>query len=222
MLIFPDKKVYIGMTCRKRLTTRWRNGEGYNTQIRMYNAIKECGWENIRHKIIANNLTQEQAAALEIESIAKYDSTNLEKGYNISTGGLCPFSGVILSQETRAKIGMAHRGKHLTEEQKRHLSEINIGERNPNWGLRRSEETKRKISQANKGRKPTPEVLKKLSESHMGQIPANAKKVKCIETGITYDSCQHAGKALNICGVNIGTVCRGKRKTAGGYHFIYV
>jgi len=38
------------------------------------------------------------------------------------------------------------RGVKLTEEQKQHLSEINSGENNPNYGLHRSEETKMKQS----------------------------------------------------------------------------
>jgi hypothetical protein len=38
--------------------------------------------------------------------------------------------------------------KRLTPEQKQHLSEINTGERNPNWGLHRSDETKKKQSEA--------------------------------------------------------------------------
>lgn len=36
--------------------------------------------------------------------------------------------------------------KRLTNEQKQHLSEINMGEKNPNWGLKRSDETKNKQS----------------------------------------------------------------------------
>jgi group I intron endonuclease len=38
------------------------------------------------------------------------------------------------------------KGVKLTEEQKQHLSEINSGENNPNYGLHRSEETKMKQS----------------------------------------------------------------------------
>lgn len=39
--------------------------------------------------------------------------------------------------------------KVVSEEQKKHLSEINTGEKNPNWGLKRSNETRKKISDGN-------------------------------------------------------------------------
>jgi group I intron endonuclease len=47
----------------------------------------------------------------------------------------------------KMKNGTLHY-KSLTPEQKQHLSEINTGERNPNWGLHRSNETKRKQSES--------------------------------------------------------------------------
>jgi len=39
--------------------------------------------------------------------------------------------------------------KKISEEQKKHLSEINMGEKNPNWGLKRSDETRQAISSSN-------------------------------------------------------------------------
>lgn len=58
------------------------------------------------------------------------------------------------SAETRAKMSASHRanprrGYKLTNEQKEHLSKINMGENNPNWGIGRSEETRKKISDGN-------------------------------------------------------------------------
>jgi hypothetical protein len=45
------------------------------------------------------------------------------------------------------------------------------------------------------------------------------KKIKCIETGIIYDSNNQILKQLGI--KHASKVCKGKRKTAGGYHWIY-
>lgn len=50
----------------------------------------------------------------------------------------------------------------------------------------------------------------------------NAKKVRCIETNIEYDSCTEAGKAHNINRKNIANVCNGKTKTALGLHWEFV
>ena len=48
------------------------------------------------------------------------------------------------------------------------------------------------------------------------------KKVKCIETGITYNSAREAGEQLNISYKAISKCINGKSKSAGGYHFIAI
>lgn len=48
------------------------------------------------------------------------------------------------------------------------------------------------------------------------------KKVRCIETGIIYNSITNASKDTNIPTVNISAVCNGRRKTTGGYHWEFV
>ena len=48
------------------------------------------------------------------------------------------------------------------------------------------------------------------------------RKVRCIDTGIVYDSSHHAAKALNINQGNIFSVCQGKWNTAGGLRFEFV
>lgn len=55
----PSGKVYIGQTSINPLD-RWQNGKGYKKQA-FYNAIKKYGWENIKHEILYDNLTKEEA-----------------------------------------------------------------------------------------------------------------------------------------------------------------
>ena len=50
---------------------------------------------------------------------------------------------------------------------------------------------------------------------------ALSKKVTCITTREVFDSMQEASKKYNIPTANISNCCRGKRKTAGGYKWIY-
>lgn len=58
------------------------------------------------------------------------------------------------SIETRIKQSLAHKGQktrlgsNLTDEQKKHLSEINLGINNPNYGIKKSEESKNKTSES--------------------------------------------------------------------------
>lgn len=49
----------------------------------------------------------------------------------------------------------------------------------------------------------------------------NTRTVRCIETGIVYASTYEASRKVDIAQGNISTVCRGGRKTAGGYHWEY-
>lgn len=48
-----------------------------------------------------------------------------------------------------------------------------------------------------------------------------SKKVKCVETNITYPSAKEAERQTGIFNTSIIQVCKGKRQTAGGYHWEY-
>lgn len=111
-----------------------------------------------------------------------------------------------------------------SEEQRKAMSERNKGSKNPNFNKPRSEETKRKIGESNKialkGKKHTKETKDKMSNSHKKDIP-----ILCIETNIRYscpsDAAVGIGKSPNAAG-HISEVCKGKRKTAYGYHWKYI
>lgn len=88
---FNDKK-YIGFTNNVR--RRWRNkGIEYKPSIKenqnrsFWNAIQKYGFDNFEHVKLLKNLTFEDACKKEIEYIEKYDTTNRDKGYNVSPGG---------------------------------------------------------------------------------------------------------------------------------------
>lgn len=84
--IFPNRKRYIGTT-KQNVNQRWKNGNGYKTQKKMYSAIIEYGWNNIEHNIIAENLSKEKASQLERELIDKYNTAG-DGGYNTAIGGV--------------------------------------------------------------------------------------------------------------------------------------
>lgn len=194
-------RVYIGQTCLTIKERAGNQGHRYNHCIKFYNAIKKFGWDNFECEILAENLTLEEANKLEDEYILKYNS--IENGFNLNRGG---------------------RNHLWTEEQRQQMRERNLGEKNPNYGKPRSEETKRKISDANKisqlGRKHSQETKEKMSQVHKKYIP-----IKCIETGIVYncpsDAAVDIGKKPNSAG-HITEVCKGKRQTAYGYHWMYL
>lgn len=54
----------------------------------MKSAIDEFGWDNIQHNVLFEHLTKEEAEEIEIQLIEKYETTNINFGYNTAFGGL--------------------------------------------------------------------------------------------------------------------------------------
>lgn len=122
-------------------------------------------------------------------------------------------TGKTPSEETRAKIsstlktyykenGGTRTGSHLTEEQKKHLSEINSGAGNPNYGKPRPQET-------------TDKIVKKL----MKPIDQYSKDGQFIRR---FESIKQASYELGICDSTISACAKGKVKSAGGFIWKYV
>lgn len=55
-----------------------------------------------------------------------------------------------------------------------------------------------------------------------GKNSSRSKKVRCIEKNIIYEALREAERQLGIPATNISRACKGKIKTAGGYHWEYV
>lgn len=204
----PNGKVYIGITSQNPIA-RWQGGKGYRFQKHFYNAILKYGWDNIKHEILFDGMTKEEACNKEIELIAHYNSTNPQFGYNQSSGGECSSIGIHHTEEARKKMSIALKGKY-------------VGENNHLYGKSFTEEHKRKISEANKGQTPWSKG-KHLSEEHRRKIGEKHKKpVICKETNQVYSSPIEAEKATGISCKNIRACCQGASKTSGGYHWKYM
>lgn len=165
--IFPNGKIYIGMTCQKP-ERRWNYGKNYKSNIYMFNAIQKYGWDNIKHKILYENLSEKEAEQKEIELIAKYKSNNRIYGYNIENGG--NHNGKI-NEEIRHRLSESHKGQKVSLETREKISKANKGKKI-------SLETRMKISIANKGRKLSNETRQKLSKASKGKLsPRKGKKM---------------------------------------------
>lgn len=137
----PNGKKYIGMT-QKKPKERWRNGKGYYTQY-FGKAIKKYGWDNIKHEIIAEGLTEEQAEVKEKELILFYKTNDVKFGYNIESGG----KHNTCSEETRKKMSEGQKALH---------------KKIPDWH-------KEIIRKAQSGRKHTPEEIEKRASKIRGK-----------------------------------------------------
>lgn len=214
--ITPSNKKYFGITCRD-IDRRWGYGEGYKNNKHFYRAIQKYGWDNIQHIILADSLSKEWALRLEELFILKYDTTNVNKGYNRSTGGDWGGSGYKW---------------HQSEELKQRLHDIKIG-------IPLSEQHKQALSDAWIKRKERGEVVwnKGLKLKDTGMIDnfikagiENAKRQRKpvykldLDNNIVseYESVKSAAKAQgcnNTCAIH--AVLSGRAKLAYGYKWKY-
>lgn len=153
----PDGRVYIGLTKNDPLL-RWENGHGYKNNTYFTRSIKKYGWENFKHDILYDNLTEERAKQLEIKLIAEYKSNQRKFGFNISSGGESA-AGIKMSARQKELIRKRNLGKSVSKETRKKLSEaskrvwqnpdhialmreLNLGKNNPQYGKIRTDEEK--------------------------------------------------------------------------------
>lgn len=222
----PNGKVYIGQT-RQSAERRWRNGEGYAKNPHFYRAIVNYGWDAIKHEILFECETLEEANNLEARLIKEYSSDNPRYGYNI-TGGAD--GRRVVAESTRRLLSEKRKGlfageknpnygrKH-TEEERKKISEktkgIFLGEKSPLYGKPKTAEQRKKMSEARRSSASCQNAIKKLNAS-------KAKKVLCVETGIIYESAREAGRQTGFEQGNISSACRGEYKKAYGFHWKYL
>lgn len=147
-----NHKVYIGQS--KDINKRWSRHRTNEHNIHLRRAFKKYGIENFSFEILIETYDLDY---WEIFLIQIYHSMDYENGYNIYEGGNVPIS-------SGEKNGMF--GRHRTEEEKKHLSELNKGK-----GIPHTEEYKNKM----KG----------------GDNPS-AMKIQCVETKEIFDTCKEA------------------------------
>lgn len=216
----PNGKVYIGITSQTNPNRRWQNGLGYRTQPMFHRAIVKYGWDNIKHEVLYSGLKKEEAEKIEIALIAMYDSTNPDHGYNVENGGNCVGTH---SEETKSKISEAQKGS------KNHM----YGKHSWSYGIKQSDENREKNRISHLGQKSywkgkhlpeeTKEKLRKPKTAEHRRKLSEAKSIPviCIETGEFFASGKAAGEAKGISRGSIAYVVKGKRETAGGFHWKY-
>lgn len=225
-------KRYVGITSQTP-EQRWLGGRGYKKSPHFWRAIQTYGWDGFSHEIVAENLTKHEAAEEEKRLIQLYDTTDGDKGYNLSTGGESGGAGIVYSPERKQrnsemmkklfKENASFREKTLerlrtsmqTDEIKRKRVESRRG-----WVM--PEEQRRQISKAKLGRKLgpfTPEHIARIKEHHAGG--GDPRPVLCVETGEHFACINDAARATGINKKGISGCCRNvpHYNTAGGLHW---
>lgn len=241
MHVAPNGKRYIGITKQSKAENRWRCGESYYYNEYMSHAVAEFGWDNFQHFILFENLTRKEAEEKEIELIAKYDTTNRDKGYNISPGGYLVADETreklskagmgripwnkdkkgCFSEETLAKFSAQRKGRVTSEETKEKLRKLFTGRP-------LTAEQKRKLSEAHKGKEVSAETREKLRKVMIGKNPSGSDNPRSNQVSqydmsgnriAVFGSMREAERETGIHFAAIQRCCAGKAYSAGGYIF---
>ena len=208
----PNGKKYIGITSCHPVEKRWgASGILYKEQL-FYSAIQEFGWNNIKHEVITDGLTKEQAEKMEEALIKEYKCLDRNHGYNVA------YKSVIHTH---------------TEETKQKMSKTRKGQKH-------SDEHNKAVAEALRGKKLSKEHIEHVRLSHIGYKMPKEQKEKisksCTNKGIkkvsqyslkgeyirTFQSMKDALKSVNGKTIsNISSCCTGRRKNAYGYIWKY-
>lgn len=193
-----NKKAYIGYS--KDPESRWK-GHIYETNSghknKFHNAIRKYGAENFIMEIIYQGWDEGYVLnEMKVHFIKELNTLN--EGYNSTPGGEKPPVNTGHSEETKRKIGAAHKGRK-NPHAAANLPETQ-GMNNPMYGKSHSDETKKKISQSNKGKKPviTKERNRKISEALKGRDITWGDKISQNAKNRRKGTCPHCGKTMDV------------------------
>lgn len=193
-------KVYIGQTVRElpeRMAEHLRHhATAFDRALRKY-GIEGFVVEQIDTAETLEELNQKEAYWIQHYGCIVPD------GYNMCEGG----------GNTK--------GYHHREESKKKMSEsrqdMYSGAGNPFYGKFHTREAKEKMSVARKGMAHlTAEQVAKIRASH------HTTKVRNIEKDKVFESVKEAAEHYGLKDTHITRVCKGRRKTTGGFHWEYV
>lgn len=200
-----NNKVYIGKAIYPP-THRWgQNGNGYKNCPRFWSAILHYGWDNFSHDILEKDLSKEEADNKEIFYIQQYNSTNLDKGYNLTQGGTGGNTHLAWSEKRKQDYS-----EKCKQENIRRISETDWAEK-----LSKSQKERWKKEKENGIIRNTPR----------GKNHPKARKVKCLETNQIFNCCADAAEWLGYDRKKssyISRVANGIRQTCKGYHWEFI
>jgi group I intron endonuclease len=218
-----NNKIYVGQSIN--IEKRWiqhkrelRNNIHENK--RLQNAWNKYKEENFEFSI-ACECEEKQLNTLEQYYIFSLESYLPKGGYNISLGG----DGLFI----KGVNNKMNKSVYCIETKTEYFS---IAEASRQTGIRETsilQCCKGNYKYAGKEGKQKFHWMYYEDFLEKGEIIDNAPRKKiekghqviCLETEEVFESLKIAGEKYNIDGSNIGACCRGKRTTAGEYHWMY-
>jgi group I intron endonuclease len=163
--------VYVGKTAtsfegrwNKHRKTLWGHTH-FNRHLQ--NAWLKYGAKAFEFVVLEDVQDEQQLAEIENWYLAYFRSIGVQM-YNHKIAG--PAGIQHHSDETRAKISAAFRGKPLSESHRANIAKARTGRKH-------SETTKAKIGQIGRGRTPSPETLIRMREVQLGKIIPTEQRV---------------------------------------------
>ena len=204
-----NKKIYIGQTIQDE-NIRWNHHirEALNgSDTKFHRALRKYGKDGFIWEVI-EEVDNDKLNEREIYWISYYNS--YKQGYNSTTGGdLPPRNDIeIICLETNIVYPSCAEAGRQTNINKVHIAECVRGEKfrvsagGYHW---MSLEDYNKFG-----------PIFKQTENEL-----NSKSVKCIETGIVYNSILEASKATGVSRQTIHRCCEGITKNPKKYHWRY-
>lgn len=215
----PSNKVYIGITGRDP-KMRWANGKAYAHNKHFILAINKYGWNSFKHEILYDGMTKEQAEETEILLIAKYKSNDRRYGYNISKGGEVVRQGIRHTDETKRKISQSITGrkksKEFCQKQSKRLKGIT-----PRWCLPycHSADAERKRWETVKANPEYQQRVDRFASNRRRPVAMIDENGQIINT---FSSVKEAEDKTSIDYTSISKTCSNKRKSAGGFRWVYL
>ena len=162
MVIFPDNKIYIGLTTKRVEVVYYGTGGKYYREL-----LSRIGRNNLVKHILCFCDTIEDLAAKESYYIELYNSTDETIGYNKCRG---QHPNTLVHNGFKGSSNPMY-GKTHSEEAKNKISLISKqfkGSSNPMYGKTHSEEARQKIRRANIGKVIPTETRNKIRNSTIG------------------------------------------------------
>lgn len=208
-----NNKIYIGSAfCKGGLNRRWvahkstlKRNKHFNQYLQ--NSWNKYGKDNFIFEVLEIVSDSDKIYLREQFYIDFYKSYEVNIGYNVSRVTSAPMLGLKHTNEAKLKIGAASKGnkyclgfKH-SDETKKLMTEARYNE---------SKETREKRAKSLIGNK-NGLGFKPDSIISVNQLDKNNNIIK------TWESMTYAAKELNLHAGNICRVCKGERKTCGGF-----
>ena len=227
-----NSKLYVGITTRS-MDERFREHKYDHkySKSHLYRAMRKYGFDNFLFSIIeevkSSSLDSLASTLFRLERyyIDLYDT--YKNGYNSTLGG-DGCVGFHLSEEAKKKISRIHKGKTISDEHRKKISEFMSSDKNPNLGKHMSDEDKKRSSLAHKGKcqgsnngmygKSRPDLSQRNLEGSFKIIQLTLDSNKVVRI---WDSLRQIQRETGWNRSCISDCCNGKSKYSHGYIWKY-